>query len=1137
MSNGQMVIGIVGSIIPMNYYNEYGELTGFEYDFANELCSRLGIDPLFRIIDWDKKEKELQNKTIDCIWNSLTITEQRRKNMAFTIPYVNNKQVIVINKSNASKYTNIKSLKSAKFTALIGSTNEATIKSNKFLSQAKYEPSDTIEQTFENLRQGKCDAIVSDYVIAKSTIAKSIYSDLMIIKGIDIGHEEFGIGFRLNSDMTEKINFIIMDMMVDNTLATIAKKYDLTELYVSAIKTDSNYIMNKKELIIGIVDDRIPMNYYNNTSELIGFDTEFAKAVCQKLNITPKFKNIDWANKEFELKSRNIDCIWSSLSVTEQRRSTMKFSRIYMTNKQSIIIRNSDKSKYINLYSLADSGVKISAVISSTGEEVIKSNPYLINANLIESSTIEEMLIELKKGTYDAIVMDYTLAKANVESGEYSDLMIIPDIDLANETYAIGFRVGSDMTVKINEKIKELIADNTLLNLAKKYGLTDLYESVETVTGISDAAYIMGNGEIVIGIKENNKPFSYEEEGVLIGFDVELTSTLYKNLGIDVKYVVLKDWSKKEEKLISKEIDCIMNGIMNTSDLTKNVKFGGVIINNKQAVIIHRSNQLRYPNLESLSGSKIAAIKDSTGAKVSKDNAFLKKAALTEINSQENIMDLLVKGTYDAIILDYLNAKNSIATGNYSNLVILEIIDATYQEYGYSYRSGSDMVKITNKENMKMISDGSYNNIVMNYPDLIDVFNLLDSRDYLNVIASGRMNIGISIKEPLNYINNKNELIGFDTEFANEVSKRLGVEPVFHIINWNEKENELLLKDVDCIWSGLTVTEERREKMKFSRVYVHNRRVALIHKSDANKYKNIESLSKAKLSAVIGSTGEQAIKSNSYLKKANYIGSVSNTEAINQLNKGKYDAVIIDYSIAKSATKNKEYADLMIVDNLDLGDDEYAVGFRINSDLTVKINEIIQDLFEEKWINNIADKYGMSDVLFKNTDSDAKYIMNNGQIVIGIEGSIIPMSYYNEYGELTGFDYDFANEVCSRLGIDPIFRVIDWDKKEKELQNKTIDCIWNSLTITEQRRKSMKFSIPYVTNKQAIVINKSNASKYTNLESLKSAKITALIGSSNEAIIKSNKYLSQAKYEASGTIELSFENLKQGKFDATVTDF
>ncbi|OUM62067.1 hypothetical protein PIROE2DRAFT_11775, partial [Piromyces sp. E2] len=126
-------------------------------------------------------------------------------------------------KSNASKYTNLESLKSAKITALIGSSNEAIIKSNKYLSQAKYEASGTIELSFENLKQGKFDATVTDFVIAKSTLTKSGYSDLMIINGIELGNEEYGIGFRLNSDMTEKINFIIMDMMVDNTLATIAK--------------------------------------------------------------------------------------------------------------------------------------------------------------------------------------------------------------------------------------------------------------------------------------------------------------------------------------------------------------------------------------------------------------------------------------------------------------------------------------------------------------------------------------------------------------------------------------------------------------------------------------------------------------------------------------------------------------------------------------------------------------------------------------------------------------------------------------------------------------------------------------------------------------------------------------------------
>ena len=100
-------------------------------------------------------------------------------------------------------------------------------------------------------------------------------------------------------------------------------------------------------------------------------------------------------------------------------------------------------------------------------------------------------------------------------------------------------------------------------------------------------------------------------------------------------------------------------------------------------------------------------------------------------------------------------------------------------------------------------------------------------------------------------------------------------------------------------------------------------------------------------------------------------------------------------------------------------------------------------------------------------DSDWGYISGKGKMTIGIT-YFEPMNYKDENGKLTGFETDFATAVCEELGVTPEFQEIEWDSKEIELNAKTIDCIWNGLTITEEREKNMSISLPYMANKQVM---------------------------------------------------------------------
>lgn len=237
---------------------------------------------------------------------------------------------------------------------------------------------------------------------------------------------------------------------------------------------DWAYIADKGTFVVGITLFE-PMNYYDENGELTGFETEFTKAVCEKMGVEPVFQEIEWEQKELELNSKNIDAIWNGLTVTEDRKENMAFSKSYVRNKQVVVINSKNADKYTDIASMA--GASCAAESGSAGESAIQSDSVLSQNEYIPTSAQKDVLLELKSGTIEVGVIDYVMAIASVGEGtDYSDLMIVDGIELAPEEYAVGLRKGDTETVeKVNSAIDELVADGTLKALAEKYGLGGVY--------------------------------------------------------------------------------------------------------------------------------------------------------------------------------------------------------------------------------------------------------------------------------------------------------------------------------------------------------------------------------------------------------------------------------------------------------------------------------------------------------------------------------------------------------------------------------------------------------------------------------------------------------------------------------------
>ncbi len=232
-NKGELIIGIT-YFEPMNYKDDSGKLTGFETEFAESVCKELGVKPVFQKIDWDSKEVELKSKTIDCIWNGLTITDERKSNMDISVPYMENKQVMVTKKENAEKFTKAENLKEATVVAEKKSAGEDVAKEDEFFKDATYVSVDSQAKALLEVKSGTADIAIIDYVMSIGTLSSgSDYSDLQVVEGKDFAPEQYGVAIRKDSTETlKKLNEAMQKVSDDGTLDKIGKKYNLDSLLI-----------------------------------------------------------------------------------------------------------------------------------------------------------------------------------------------------------------------------------------------------------------------------------------------------------------------------------------------------------------------------------------------------------------------------------------------------------------------------------------------------------------------------------------------------------------------------------------------------------------------------------------------------------------------------------------------------------------------------------------------------------------------------------------------------------------------------------------------------------------------------------------------------------------------------------------
>lgn len=220
---GTMVVGIT-DFAPMDYRDDNGEWTGFDAELARMVASQLGLECEFIEIDWDNKILELESKSIDCVWNGMTLTDEVLNAMECTDPYLVNAQVVVMKSDKVADYADVDAMKDLAVAVESGSAGDETATNNGFTNVTKVTAQ---ADALMEVASGTADACIIDLTMAKAMTGDGTsYADLSIAAEMD--REEYGIGFRKGSDMAQKVNDIIASLKDDGTLQALADKYGLS---------------------------------------------------------------------------------------------------------------------------------------------------------------------------------------------------------------------------------------------------------------------------------------------------------------------------------------------------------------------------------------------------------------------------------------------------------------------------------------------------------------------------------------------------------------------------------------------------------------------------------------------------------------------------------------------------------------------------------------------------------------------------------------------------------------------------------------------------------------------------------------------------------------------------------------------
>ena len=414
----KIVIGTNAEFAPFEYFNEEGEIDGFDADLMEMIMTVLGYDFEIISIDFDALLPALESGRIDLSIAAMTITEERLENALFSAPYFNASQKIIVGVD--SEVSTFSELNGKKIGVQMGTTGDLYVTEN--LPEATVERYNKALDAVIDLVAGRLDAVVTDAEPAKVYAAP--YAELKILDE-NVSEEMYGIAAALGNEE--------LIAQVDAALAAIIEGGYYDALYQMWFGEEE--AEEVKKVVVGTNAEFAPFEYFNEAGEIDGFDADLIEMIMTALGYEFEIISIDFDALLPALESGRIDLAIAAMTITEERLENALFSAPYFNASQKIIVKaDSEVATFSEL-----NGKKIGVQMGTTGDLYVTEN--LADATVERYNKALDAVIDLVAGRLDAVVTDAEPAK--VYAAPYAELKIL-DENVSEEMYGIAAALGNE---------------------------------------------------------------------------------------------------------------------------------------------------------------------------------------------------------------------------------------------------------------------------------------------------------------------------------------------------------------------------------------------------------------------------------------------------------------------------------------------------------------------------------------------------------------------------------------------------------------------------------------------------------------------------------------------------------------------
>ena len=791
--NGTITVALSDSDVPFSYISE-GKARGFDVEIMIAFARRYGYKLDFKDVDFGAKLAGIESNKYDVGIGDITVTDERREEMNFTVSYYQSPVYMII-KDSDSVGSSLSDLANKKIGVVTGSIQAIMLPD--LVPNAVYLEFNNYADVITAFHSNKIDAFSTDESIYKAMLWEGQKVD-RIDEALSLSDYGLIFGKGENLQLQQQINEYIAKIKADGTHQTLEQKW-FGDSEPAQFESYSDLSADGKVLRVGISSASKPFVYEKN-GKYAGFEIEFIIGFCREYGYGVTFEDTAFSGIMAGVAAGKYDVGMSGITITDERKESMDFSDPLHTEDLVLVIHRQEGAKTFEDYKNANVGVTTGTYAAAIIHDVFPE------ANIKEFSSISDMLLALTQGKIDICMNDvsaYTCMKwEGMNIGRLED-------PYETSEYGIAFEKGvnTEIRAQMNEFIANIRENGEYDRLHEKW-----FGDKEPSEFADPSALTGTNGKLKVVICNEGKPFGYIKNGKLVGYDTDFIVAFAQEYGYTLE-IESVTFPGVLAGLGAGMYDLALAGLTITEERKETLDFTDPYHFEDMIFMIQGENS---SSIDQFSGATLGVVTGSLYGGYSREQ--FPNATIKEFNTFADVLVALKQGKVAGIMLDKPNF-NSVARTDKSLSCIT--VPAYSVEIGFGFQKNEDGYALQDQMNaflQKLKAAGKIDELIDKWYGETEPEETIP----LEELAANAKTLNVAIdttRKPFVYMY-EGKPVGFEIEVLYLFCKEYGYNVNISDISFASGLAGLAGEKYDLVCGGLYMTDERKESVNFSEPYM-----------------------------------------------------------------------------------------------------------------------------------------------------------------------------------------------------------------------------------------------------------------------------------------------------------------------------